>query len=227
MRKSLTDSIQEMKIGLTSRATGGEFDNYRYQELRKTLISSPLTKDKIPDFLRYCHSTDEFWSFIKGESSTYEGRRTIIREAFNPIIDNLENQSTIEEHFKIGKQIGQGGFGVVYKVKHDLLKIDFAIKVFNPVFDEGKESDLQRFFREALILFEMQHQNIIRVFDVGLYDNRPFIRMELFEGCTLNDALRDYGLFNYPKGLTLVREIAKGLYHAHDEVKVIHRDLNK
>jgi serine/threonine-protein kinase len=103
--------------------------------------------------------------------------------------------------------------------------MDFALKVFEPAFDDGAAAPLERFFREARILLMLNHPNIVRVFDAGLIKGKPFIRMELLEGKNLSEFLRDHGPMPLPKAATLVRKVLEALAHAHDDAKVCHRDL--
>jgi serine/threonine protein kinase len=98
------------------------------------------------------------------------------------------------------------------------------VKLFAPIYDGLEGHHMERFFREARILFSLNHPNIIRVFDVGLYQGRPFIRMELFDGETLNDVLKTRGRISSKSALAIVGRIAEGLDHAHKK-GVIHRDL--
>jgi len=143
----------------------------------------------------------------------------------NPIIERLE-QTDIGStgQFELGERIGQGGFGTVYKVHHELLKMDFAIKVFDPAFDDGNHADLDRFFREARVLFALHHPNIIRVYDTGLIGQKPFIRMEYFEGQNLNEFLNNHGVLHVTKARVLTHKVTSAISHAHQR-GVVHRDI--
>lgn len=120
--------------------------------------------------------------------------------------------------------IGSGGFGEVKRMRHNLLSMDFAFKFYSPIYANDDERNLERFFREAQILFKLSHQNIIKIYDVGLLGNKPFIRMELFDGKNLNQVLMDHGKFPINESLDLMNEIADALKHAH-ELGIVHRDI--
>ena len=121
--------------------------------------------------------------------------------------------------------IGQGGFGLVYKVKHKYLEQFFAIKIFRQhPFSTGIH-DKERFFKEANILFNLSHPAIIRIYDIGLYNDKPFIKMEYFQGKNLNEILVRYGRIKYDKALRLVKTIADALSYAVEKLGVVHRDL--
>jgi len=224
---TLFEVIESLKDGLVSYATGNtvEFNNEDYKKLRKILLSAEQLSDKLPEFIKKYRSLDEFWGYIKEVSSSYAGRRQYLGEVFNPILDDLETKnSTMTNDYSESEVIGSGGFGEVKRMKHNLLKMDFAFKFFSPIFANDDERNLERFFREAQILFRLSHQNIIKVYDVGLLGNRPFIRMELFEGKNLNQVLKDHGRFPINKSIDLMIELADALRHAH-EVGIVHRDI--
>ena len=103
--------------------------------------------------------------------------------------------------------------------------MDFAVKVLSPLFSKGGEGHLERFFREARILFKLNHPNIIKVHDVGMHGRNPYIKMELFEGKDLNKVLREHGNLSKEKALVLIEEIGHALDYAHNEIQVVHRDL--
>lgn len=225
-RQTLSEMVEELKNGLTTHATGGSMDSARYQAIRKTLLGVPDLSPRLPRFLKTCRDTNDFWGFIKQKFGRYQERRDYLAEELNPIIDYLEDASQIaEQQFDFGDPIGKGGFGVVYKVRHRLLDMDFAVKVLSPAFDDGTQTHADRFFREARVLFALNHPNIIRVYDVGLRGGKPFIRMEYFDGKNLNSFLKDHGALPPPKAAILIRKILDGLVHAHDDARVIHRDL--
>lgn len=226
-RESLLDLIEELKLGLVAQATGrGVLEPDRYRQIRKHILGVPSLKEHIPRFLRVCRDTDSFWTYIQPKFAHYSERRTFLDDSFAPLLEVLEGtESTIEDHFEFGDLIGQGGFGSVYRVRHRLLEMDFAVKVLDPAFDDGNAADLDRFFREARVLLSLNHPNVIRIFDVGLTEGRPFIRMEFIEGQNLNQTLQTHGRLTAEESSCLAEEILEGLVHAHDQARVVHRDL--
>lgn len=225
-RKTLLELAEELKVGLTSHATGGAMDAMRYVEIRKTLLAAPDLAERLPRFLKACRSTDDFWGFIKQQFRSYQERRDFLATELNPILDFLDDsQSTADPGLSFGEPIDRGGFGTVYKARHELLQMDFAVKVFDPAFDDGSPAHLDRFFREARVLFALNHPNIVRVFDVGLRYGKPFIRMEYFEGKNLSEFLKDHGRLSPRKALVLTQKVLEGLVHAHVDARVVHRDL--
>ncbi len=213
--------------GLIAAATNGAWDDDEYRRVRKSLLLHPELSGLAPSFLKEQRDLETFRKFMQGKFGDYHARRTYIAEQLAPLLNQLEKVevegvSTLESYTQTGS-LGRGGFGEVFRYRHNLLEMDFAFKVFSPMFYEGGEGHLERFFREARILFSLSHRSIVRVYDVGMLGRRPYIRMEYFSGMHLNERLR-LGRLTPANALALVSEIASALKHAH-EVGVVHRDI--
>ena len=97
---------------------------------------------------------------------------------------------------KIGKYdvlgvIGRGGMGIVYKAVDPRLDREVAIKMMTGGF--VNDSDLRkRFFREAQSLANLQHPNIVTVYDLGDYEGNPYLVMQYLEGETLDVAMAQH-----------------------------------
>src|ERR1700749_4946903 len=78
--------------------------------------------------------------------------------------------------------LGAGGMGVVYSAYDPELDRKLAVKILR----HGAFADQSRLSREAKALARLQHPNVIAVYDVGTYDGRAFVAMELVEGMTLS-----------------------------------------
>lgn len=122
--------------------------------------------------------------------------------------------------------LGRGGFGEVYRYHHPYIDIDFAVKIFNPIFasDEDRVEGEKRFFREARILLRLNHPNIVRIYDVGRINGKPFIKLEYVKGETLDKVLQRYSNLPFENASRAVIQILTGLQHAHNQ-GIIHRDL--
>ena len=88
------DKAIRLQNGLIASATGGGFDggDSAYQELRGFFASRTDTKSKLPDFVRRCRDLGQFWGFVKYERGTYAERRSLLWDAFHPLIEYLETQ---------------------------------------------------------------------------------------------------------------------------------------
>lgn len=228
----LIDLLDEFKSGLLSKATDGDIDEEFYTHARNTLISSIDKKELIPKFVKSCRNAKEFRRYIQGEAGDYVTRRLIITEAMNTIMEYLEEKidqadpfAQIRQYRKV-EEIGRGGFGAVYKYHNDCLDMDFAVKVYAPIFvspDDQKEGE-RRFFREARIMFGMNHPNIVKIFDAGRIAEGAFIRMEYIEGYDLIGLQEKYGILSFKKSIAIILQLLEGLAYAHKK-EIIHRDL--
>ncbi len=228
--EELIIEIEIFKNGLISRATGGSILSSEYESGRELFLKNENIKEMIPRFLRICRSENEFWNFIKNEYSTYAERSEFLREIFNEVIYTLEsrNQSVLsnEESYEIGEHLGHGGYGQVFKFHHKLLEFDFAVKILDPIFTdkEQKEECEKRFFREAKMLFELNHPNIVKFYDMGYFSGKPFIRMEYIQGMNMIEVVDQYSIVDFEQSKKPILALLAGLAHAHSK-GIIHRDL--
>ena len=79
---------------LVARATGGSADTQGYEFLRRFFLENPHTQELLPRFVRTSRDLSSFWAWIKGEASSYEERRRLIRAAFVPLLDRLEGRTS-------------------------------------------------------------------------------------------------------------------------------------
>ena len=101
----------------------------------------------------------------------------------------------------------------------------FAIKLLDPTpFQPAGSKSLERFLQEAKILFALRHQYIVPIYGVGVFEEKPYILMERFDGFNLNEA-RERMVPTPETALNFVRYVAEGLSHAHVQ-GVVHRDIN-
>ena len=71
----------------------------------------------------------------------------------------------------VGKKLGEGGFGVVYKARLAHIEMDFALKILSPhPANNDPHAATQRFFREAEILFKLRHEYITPIYGVGEHE---------------------------------------------------------
>lgn len=125
-----------------------------------------------------------------------------------------------------GELLGRGGFGEVYKYHHPIIDVDFAVKIFSPAFvsEDDKDKVEKRFFREAKLLFQLNHPNIVRIYDVGRIRGKPFIKIEYVDGLSLDKLQQKYSVLPFENAGKAMIQILEGLQHAHEK-GIIHRDL--
>lgn len=129
----------------------------------------------------------------------------------------------IGQDYVIERLIGKGGMGVVYEATHRIMQQRFAVKVLSA--DQLSEQNWMRFQREAQALARLNHQNIVKVYNLGIDRERyPYYVMELLSGETLQDKIRREGSLMVGEALDVFIEVAEGLAAAH-RAKIIHRDI--
>jgi serine/threonine protein kinase len=123
--------------------------------------------------------------------------------------------------YDILEELGRGGMGVVFKARQVHLDRVVAVKMMLPRAVVGAE-ELSRFRVEAQAAARLDHPNIVRVFDFGEHEGRPYFSMEFVPGGSLRTLL---GAAWQPAAAAgLVHTLAEAIHHAHQR-QVIHRDL--
>jgi hypothetical protein len=121
-------------------------------------------------------------------------------------------------------KIGQGGMGAVYRGRHLNLDIDVAVKCLKPELVGGDEQFVVRFRREARAAAQINHQNVIRVFDVAEEKGLHYIVMELVQGETARERVQRKKQLGIGEALEIAYRAAQGLGEAHRK-GFIHRDI--
>lgn len=130
--------------------------------------------------------------------------------------------------FKLTREVGRGGMGVVYDARQLSLDRRVALKVL-PHEVTGSPANLARFRREALTLARLDHPHVVGIYDVGETDGVHWLAMEFVDGQSLEQRL-EFLRTNGHSGDSLRRlveviaEVAEALHHAH-AAGVVHRDV--
>ncbi|MBX3208326.1 MAG: serine/threonine protein kinase [Labilithrix sp.] len=127
--------------------------------------------------------------------------------------------------YRVVKALGAGGMGVVYQVVKPP-NIQGVLKLMSTELTRHEEHRL-RFFDEVRILAQLDHPNIVKVFDYdALPDGTPFYVMELLSGRTVRDVIYTMGRVPPRVAYEITRQLLEALQAAHThEVPVIHRDI--
>jgi serine/threonine protein kinase len=131
--------------------------------------------------------------------------------------------TVLEGKFRITREIGRGGMAAVYEAENIDIGKRVAVKVLAAELITSRVVR-ERFIREARAAAAVRSPNICDVYDSGMYEERPFLVMELLEGESLYDLLTRLRRLDIPTTLTVATQTARGLAKAHD-ANIVHRDL--
>jgi eukaryotic-like serine/threonine-protein kinase len=129
--------------------------------------------------------------------------------------------------YRIVRQLGRGGMGVVWRAVDEVLHREVALKELRTYTDADAPelADLGlRMQREARAAARIRHPGVVAVHDVAEVDGRPLIVMELVDGPSLDDVLRDRGLLDPREAAAIGAKVMDALAAAH-QVGVLHRDV--
>ena len=127
-------------------------------------------------------------------------------------------------YYRVGKQIGKGGMGEVYRAEHALLKRPTALKILRRGID-GDEDHLRSFQREVTLAAQLEHPNTISIFDYGLTPEGDFFyTMELLKGRTLEEITKKEGPQPATRVVHVLRQVAGSLAEAHQN-GLVHSDI--
>jgi HEAT repeat protein len=127
------------------------------------------------------------------------------------------------DRYRIVKQVGKGGFGVVVLVEDLVVGDQFILKFLSPHF-AADENSAQRFTHEIRYTRKITHQNVIRIYDFIAMGSSYAISMEYFPSHSLADELKGGAPVEISRGIGIARQIADGM-GAAQSCQVVHRDL--
>ena len=128
----------------------------------------------------------------------------------------------IKDRYEIEEILGEGGMAFVYKAKDRQLQRTVAIKTLKPNY-VSQEKFVDRFRREAQTAANLNHPNIVQIFDWGIEDE-PYFVMEYIEGNTLTSIISSNRTVGLNDILYIGSQVASGLKEAHKH-GLVHRDI--
>ena len=170
--------------------------------------------DRLLRFERLAQPEDSHRNAIKQSSNVVTGNQA---EARSPVLPQLIDRYQVE------RQLGSGGFGIVYLAYDAVLMRHVAIKVPHAELVKRPE-DAEAYRREARSVASLDHPNIVPVYDVGTTDKYPcFIVSKYIPGTSLSARLKQSWL-SFAEAAGLVAIVADALHYAHQH-RLIHRDI--
>ena len=135
----------------------------------------------------------------------------------------MSTMTRVAGRYELVRPLGHGAMATV-DLAHDT-ELDRRIALKRLAENLARDEDLQRrFIREARLAARLAHPNVVRVFDVGEDDGRPFIAMEYVEGETLAELVARRGSLPVSEAATLGMQMCAGLAAAH-AAGLVHRDV--
>jgi serine/threonine protein kinase len=116
-----------------------------------------------------------------------------------------------------------GGMSHVYRARDTVIDRTVVVKILTDQAISDVEAKA-RFLQEARLAGNIQHENIVSVFDYGEHDGRPFIVMEYLKGEDLREAIRGARLGSMNQRLKIALDIAGALDYVHSRA-IVHRDI--
>jgi len=145
--------------------------------------------------------------------------------------DNERSNATIGR-FELLQRVGSGSFGVVWKAYDTRMGRDVALKI--PIRGRQSPAELKKIYREARAVARLEHEHIVRLYDVCTHDETPILVCQFIEGESLAERLKRDSSTNKPsqtaghdevsQAVALCANLADALSHAHQR-DIVHRDL--
>ena len=129
----------------------------------------------------------------------------------------------LDRKYRIVELIGSGGMAQVYKAINMSNRRYVAVKMLKEEYKNDAEF-LRRFQREASAILNLSHENIVRAYGVGTYNDLPYLVMEYVEGRTLKDLIGSNGALPVRTAIGITCQILDALSAAHAH-GIIHRDV--
>ena len=136
---------------------------------------------------------------------------------------NPPTEKIFNNRYRVDGNLGNGGMANVYVGTDTLLRRRVAIKVLREQY-ASDDDFVKRFSYEAQSAAKLSHPNIVNVYDFGREDHSYYIVMELVDGATLGDLMRQETVLPEPVALDYAIQIASGLAYAHRQ-GLLHRDV--
>ncbi|MCP3967162.1 MAG: serine/threonine protein kinase [Lentisphaerae bacterium] len=137
-------------------------------------------------------------------------------------------KSHSEEHcvigdFVVGKKVGSGSIGSVFKAKQLSLERDVALKLLLPELSSPKF--VASFLKEARAAAQLSHTNLVQAYAVGEENGICYLAMNYIDGESLSHRIEREGSIAIDEALHTIQQVAEALYYAWDEARLIHRDV--
>jgi tRNA A-37 threonylcarbamoyl transferase component Bud32/tetratricopeptide (TPR) repeat protein len=131
--------------------------------------------------------------------------------------------TVVDQKFEIVSAMAMGGFGVIYRANQLGFDRVVVLKVLQSHAEIDHE-DIRRFEREARILSQLRHRNLVLFYGFGEYEGNLYIAMEMVQGKSLEVALGRRGRLPLDETISILKQVCEALMCSHSH-GVVHRDL--
>jgi serine/threonine-protein kinase len=129
----------------------------------------------------------------------------------------------LNSRYKIIKEIGRGGMAIVYSARDTLLERRVALKMLRPEYKSDDEF-IDKFRQEARAVARLSHPNVVSIYDIVVDEERIYLVMEIVEGKTLKDIIKERTKLSIAESLEIASQIAAALSVAHGN-QIVHCDI--
>jgi len=140
------------------------------------------------------------------------------------ILESFEDPEGVAPGYRVTGLIGKGGAGVVFLATQLALNRPVALKTINQSFIRKNEIAIKRFEREAKIVGQLKHPNIVSAVDFGVHKDQLYLVMEFVEGSDAEKYLASFDTMPELHAWHIARQICHALSYA-SELEIIHRDI--
>lgn len=184
------------------------------------------------DILRKIHSVDTGFKDVAARIESLSSQLALLSSATTDPMTTAKAVSPdadrkVSEHlgarYRLDKELGRGGMGVVYKAHDTQLDRPVALKFIGDLVDSSEEFR-QRFIREAQAAARINHPNIVSIYDISASQGKAYIAMEFVDGGSLARLSAKEGKLDPRRAVALSGQACAALAAIH-EAGVIHRDI--
>ncbi|MCK4486071.1 MAG: protein kinase [Desulfobacterales bacterium] len=170
----------------------------------------------------------KLWSMSRAQFDALCKERPDLRSFLGELVSDRLSSERLTAEKTVGKYvvneiIGRGGWSIVYRGTHSSLNMPVAIKMLKH--DMAMDSEFSEKFRyEAKTIAHLNHENIVKVYDIEELYRTIFIIMEYLEGVPLDSILEKMPRLPLSKVLDIVLQVCAGLEYAHGQ-GIVHQDI--
>ncbi|MDD5066053.1 MAG: SpoIIE family protein phosphatase [bacterium] len=136
----------------------------------------------------------------------------------------IRTDEMIRNKYRIRDRLGEGGMSIVYRAEDTVKSCPVAIKFLKPGKTSSYIEDIIRFKKEVELISTFHHPHIVKFYETGEYEGRPYLVTELIEGLTLSDMILGNQQLTVEQTIGIIKQLAMALNYVHGK-GIIHRDI--